>query len=249
MAAPGAGALRGGMRAARGAAAASEAGGVAEGLFRGTGLSRSRNIPYQYPASRPAIQALNKAPASPAITDPWKSPQGIRLSELTRKGTSEDITAAELAEAQALTKIVRNPGWIPSDARLSVQALDPDAVMPAFTSQGSRQSMGGVDEIPFRSSAPQAPGLPREQRAAFDEAIDLGEIGSPYRPSTRLGMRPRPKVSTDEIIARGNPALRYPMGQGSRPRTPEFARELESIDSLSEQDIAELMDAIAWSRR
>lgn len=43
--------------------------------------------------------------------------------------------------------------------------------------------------------------------------------------------------------------VRAPMGQGSRPSTREFASELESINSLGEQDIAELLDAIAWSRR
>lgn len=56
------------------------------------------------------------ASATPPITDPWKSPQGIRLRELTAKGTAGTLTGAELTEAQALTKIVRNPGWIPSDA-------------------------------------------------------------------------------------------------------------------------------------
>ena len=155
MAMPGVSALRGGARAARGAAAASEAGGVAEGLFRGTGLRRAKNIPYQYPAGRPAIQALD------------------------------------------------------------------DSMMT-----GSRSSMGGVDEIPFKPSAPQAPGLPREQRAAYDDFIDLGDISSGSSKATRA-----------------------PMGRGSRPSTREFATELDSVNSLSEQDIAELLDAISWARR
>ena len=160
MALPGASALRGSMKAVKAGRAASEASGVAEGLFQGTGMHRAKNIPYQYPASRPAMQALDDA--------------------------------------------------------------------PAFTSQGSRSSSGSIMDMPFKPSGPATPSLPREQRAAFDEFIDLGDIGP-------RSARPA--------------AQRLPLGARSRPNTREFAQEIDSIDNLSEQDIAELMDAIAWARR
>lgn len=50
------------------------------------------------------------------VTDPWKSPEGIRLLELTELDLAGKLTGEQLKEAQMLNKVVRNPGWIPADS-------------------------------------------------------------------------------------------------------------------------------------
>lgn len=135
---PGGSAVRGGMRAARAGAAANEARSVAGGLFRGTGMRASKEVPYK------SIGSLDDYTPFDVVDDVAPVPQ------------SGDVSDDLLAQIRASIS-----------------------------------------------------GLPNK----------------------------KPTVT------------RAPMGQGSRPSTREFASELDSINSLGEQDIAELLDAISWARR
>jgi hypothetical protein len=74
------------------------------------------------------------------ITDPWKSPEGIRLLELTDLERAGKLTAEQLKEAQILNKVVRKSDWIPSDSGSVIKNFNPEPpIKPNF--QGNPSSV------------------------------------------------------------------------------------------------------------
>ena len=88
-----------------------------------------------------------------------------------------------------------------------------------------------------------------ENSAATIQSRGLDEVFPSTAEAHGFAAANKPQPDIDMTGMLDDLVNRYPMGQGSRPRTTEFDTQRGAIENLTEDDIASLLDAIGWARR